>query len=578
MSDIINIKNYTDALRNTGYRNAESAIAEIVDNSLEAEANDILIICTQDSSSGKRRSINEIAILDNGIGMDIETLSSSLVIGESSRRARKGMGRFGVGLPQASLHVCPRVEVYSWQKDGEINMVYLDISEIKAGDQSSVILKKSVKVPTIYKRFFKKYVQNDIEMDFSKSGTLVVWKNCDRLKPKTVAPLFERFKRLLGRKFRYFVNNEKHNIGLTVANSNAYDEILKPNDPLCLMKDNLVLGDVKNPDKILSNGEPIFELWDNGDVCGVVEKDVPYYNSKDELKKSKIQIKFSIAKEEYQKAGGSSEIGKFLKDNVGVSIIRANREIDFGKFDFFSEVNKPTHRWWGCEVIFGPELDEVFGVANNKQQVELYELNKDEYSEEEVQPVWFMLNDLISKEINNMINFLAARAKGSRTKKKELVTEEQIVKQVEEGNTKESASQHYKNITEKEELLKLGKEKLIDGGIPDPSEDDIENALSVPVKLAYKDLGDNSTFIDIDGKMGNTWLTINTGSVFYRELYSKIEDEDHSVKKAFNLILMAFAKAEDESFNDKNLYESFKDVREQWGIKLRKYLRTDYKA
>ena len=41
---------------------------------------------------------------------------------------------------------------------------------------------------------------------------------------------------------------------------------------------------------------------------------------------------------------------------------------------------------------------------------------------------------------------------------------------------------------------------------------------------------------------------------------------------------MAFARAEDESFLNKKLYEAFTDVREDWGKKLRKYLQSDYQA
>ena len=118
------------------------------------------------------------------------------------------MGRFGVGLPQASLHVCPRVEVYSW-RDGNVNKVYLDINEIKSGIQQDVAIENNVELPAAYKKYISNHNFIDEVMDFSKSGTLVVWKKCDRLQPKTIAPLFERFKFLLGRKFRYFVHNRK---------------------------------------------------------------------------------------------------------------------------------------------------------------------------------------------------------------------------------------------------------------------------------------------------------------------------------------------------------------------------------
>ena len=41
---IVDIKNMGDALRNTGYKNIESATAEIVDNSVDAQASNVFII------------------------------------------------------------------------------------------------------------------------------------------------------------------------------------------------------------------------------------------------------------------------------------------------------------------------------------------------------------------------------------------------------------------------------------------------------------------------------------------------------------------------------------------------------
>ena len=45
---IVDIQNMGDALRNTGYKNIESAVAEIVDNSVEANAKDVFVIMSED--------------------------------------------------------------------------------------------------------------------------------------------------------------------------------------------------------------------------------------------------------------------------------------------------------------------------------------------------------------------------------------------------------------------------------------------------------------------------------------------------------------------------------------------------
>lgn len=138
-ASIVDIQNMGDALRNTGYKNIESAVAEIIDNSVEANAKNIFLILREGIATSGRKVVTEIGFLDNGDGMSLNVLGSCLGIGASTRKARKGMGRFGVGLPQASLYACPEIEVYSWQTGVEnAHKVYLDINKIKDGEQKEI--------------------------------------------------------------------------------------------------------------------------------------------------------------------------------------------------------------------------------------------------------------------------------------------------------------------------------------------------------------------------------------------------------------------------------------------------------
>ena len=71
--DIINIKDYGEALRNSGYKDIESAMAEIVDNSIQAEAkNTFVIIKDRVPAWGKKSQVYEVAFLDDGTGMSPE--------------------------------------------------------------------------------------------------------------------------------------------------------------------------------------------------------------------------------------------------------------------------------------------------------------------------------------------------------------------------------------------------------------------------------------------------------------------------------------------------------------------------
>ena len=60
--DIFVIKTMGDALRNTGYKNIECAMAEIIDNSVQADAQNILIIVSEEYNPRTgRNNISEIA-------------------------------------------------------------------------------------------------------------------------------------------------------------------------------------------------------------------------------------------------------------------------------------------------------------------------------------------------------------------------------------------------------------------------------------------------------------------------------------------------------------------------------------
>ncbi|UYG95328.1 ATP-binding protein [Cytobacillus firmus] len=80
-------------LRTIGY-NANTAIADLVDNSLDARAVKIHIYFAYGESDGV------ITISDNGSGMDEEMLQTAMNIGSKDPRAKRGaneLGRFGMG-------------------------------------------------------------------------------------------------------------------------------------------------------------------------------------------------------------------------------------------------------------------------------------------------------------------------------------------------------------------------------------------------------------------------------------------------------------------------------------------------
>ena len=565
-ASIVDIKNLGDALRSSGYKDIESAVSEIIDNSVEAEAKDVFVILKDEvnSTSGKK-NITEIGFLDNGIGMNAEILGKCLGLGVSTRQARKGMGRFGVGLPQASLYACPEVYVYSWQ-DGIENAkyVYLNINHVKSGDQTEIPDPMSCQIPETYKDYisWKDLVE---QYDFTKHGTLVVWKNCDRVNPKTISALKSRLEFSIGQKFRYFIHNKKCSIKIFSASDKNNFTTVFPNDPLFLMNDNYALGNPDKPKELFERGkgenlEPIFEPYTTDiDNSGEVNVSVKYYDKNGELKNSPVKIRFSIVKSSFYdksaiEAGGKQPgdypIGKYAKRLEGISIVRAGREIDFGQFDFYENINKPTDRWWGCEILFNPELDEVFGVSNNKQHVELR--NQKDEGDAEIEPIWDLLASTIRGTIGKMRSRNEEKREGTKTvaEKRENLTTKIIdtVEQDSDDNSK-NETEKIKNTLSQETLEAKGKEALEGLGIQSPSVEQIHQFLNSYVYFNYttKNKSKDDAAFDCSRDCGNLIITINMAHKFYTEFLEKIYENDECSKVSFELFLAAFYSAVDKT-------------------------------
>ncbi|MCY8707577.1 ATP-binding protein [Bacillus inaquosorum] len=95
------------SLRNIGY-NAQTAIADIIDNSLDANSTDVHITFEYNSGNGY------ILIYDNGIGMTDEELQVAMTIGSKDprlERKERELGRFGMGLKTAAFSLGKRLSV-----------------------------------------------------------------------------------------------------------------------------------------------------------------------------------------------------------------------------------------------------------------------------------------------------------------------------------------------------------------------------------------------------------------------------------------------------------------------------------
>ena len=377
---IINTGMTVEAMRDSGYKSTTHALAEIIDNAMEADADAIEVFgVSRPHPDTGRITLDELAVLDNGKGMDETTLRRSLRYGDGTRQSRQGIGRFGVGLPNSSLSQATRVDIWSWQS-GPTNALhtYLSIDDVQNG--ATEIPKPTLKpLPEIY--------STSGISPLGDSGTLVVWNDLDRVEWKRASTVFKHTEILLGRIYRRFLaqpnqrlhkkyQNEAKQIGsqrqitlIPVVEDNEVEVLqddivyVRPNDPLYLMSGTSCPED-------FGTGPMFTELDTSPFVIPVTFRGETH----------QVRVRASYAKphvrdsahpdaswpEEYARGdAGHAPWGKHADSNMGVSMIRAHRELELDSS--WVSGDDPRERWWTIEVDFPTSLDEVFGVTNNKQ-------------------------------------------------------------------------------------------------------------------------------------------------------------------------------------------------------------------
>jgi|ERR1017187_700006 signal transduction histidine kinase len=100
-------KGAAQGMQRIGY-SLEEAIADLVDNSIDARASKILIRFFRNETS-----ITQVAIVDNGKGMNESALHNAMQYGVQTKHTQADLGKYGIGLKTASFSQCQSLSVFS---------------------------------------------------------------------------------------------------------------------------------------------------------------------------------------------------------------------------------------------------------------------------------------------------------------------------------------------------------------------------------------------------------------------------------------------------------------------------------
>ena len=372
------------AMRDSRYRHPALAVAELIDNSIDARSSRVDILIREHHVRLNQRNrwrVAQLAAIDNGHGMSADTLVQALRFGgRQPSQSVQQIGKYGMGLPTASVSQCRRLDVWTWDNGiDDCCHSYIDIEEIEAGTQQEVPEPDSCPVPTQWLDMVSSETLNP------EHGTLVVWSEPDRIVAQS-RTIFDQVEEEVGRIYRRYLYEDELTIRMGSFRQGEsgpqIDRVVRPNDPLYLMEDT-------------STPEP----W------GTTPMFKPFTTKEFTLdvdgREESVEVVYSIVKQEAlgERKGvlpGNTNYGKHARKNMGISVVRENREILLEHF-FNTEGgggSLPQNRWWGCEVRFGSGCDDLFGVDHNKQMVSYFSRAVRDTSEGEGESRQQTLDDL----------------------------------------------------------------------------------------------------------------------------------------------------------------------------------------
>lgn len=162
-----------NSMRSMGYT-FESAVADIIDNSISAGAHNIQVVFPTDPAECN------VAICDDGCGMSTDELFEAMKYGTNRHGAERednDLGRFGLGLKSASFSQCRLLTVIS-KKDNILSACMWDLDYIDSHPEEGWSLA----------RYSDKEIQELKHvswLDDRKSGTVVVWEKFDFIEKAT---------------------------------------------------------------------------------------------------------------------------------------------------------------------------------------------------------------------------------------------------------------------------------------------------------------------------------------------------------------------------------------------------------
>jgi len=529
---------FVRGIRDIGYRSTATAIDELIDNSDQADATMIQIAFAFAAKSDAKPSA--LAVLDNGHGMDPAMIRMAVTWGGTHREGdRSGFGRYGYGLPSASISQGKKFSVYSrTEPGGTFYAVTIDVTELGKGKYN---VGNRVIVPAAERAELPAWVVAEAKHSFGKDlaqlKTVVIIDELDRLTWKTATALERNLLEHFGVVYRNYLGATNILVNRTQV---------EPVDPL-----------------FLTDGARFYDLDDDR----AESLDPLLFDVKDPERREvvgSVKVRYAYMPPTFQRADKSKERGKMnkrfeiMKEHNGIIVLRNGRQIDvvtrcpWTTFTIYD-------RNWGVEVDFPPTLDEEFSITTSKQQVVLsdriWELMRE-------QGVWKAIQGL-RKRFDEDSAKQRARLKVDKNAKR---MSEQAMEEAEPYKTRKAAETDERVKQAAEGLDKEAKRRATESHVPEDivREQLITETQTRPYKVEEA-RHPGAPFFWLEQRGGQKVLVLNSAHRFYVDVYAA-QESNPRLQAALEVVLFVIGDAELDATPDRQLF--YKIERNLWSTQL----------
>jgi hypothetical protein len=532
---------FVRGIRDIGYKHTGTALDELIDNAIQAEAEKVHVVFGFEGDSEKKP--DRLAVIDDGHGMDDLMIRLAVLWGGTHRENdRTGFGRYGYGLPSASVSQGRKFTVYSKPADGKWHSVTIDLDDIKDGKYTNK--EGRIVVPAATSATLPGWLEDHVAKHFGPDGldhgTVVEIGKVDRLTWKTATSLERNLLEHFGITYRNFLREVE--IGVN-------GKRVEPCDPLFLTP-GFRFYDVDG-DRAVALPPLSIEVKDDAGAVHLVKARFahmhPSFQLKDKMSpkrgKGNLNPRFAV-----------------MKEHNGIIVLRNGRQIDVLTSGCPWTVFMNNDRNWGVEIDFPAGLDEQFSITTSKQQIRLSER------------MWDILKEAgVFAAIGEMRSILNRQRAEVSTSKDEDPTKkrasEAAMEEAIKYKTRKPGGDPIQRVSESEDEFKREVERRArEAGIePGKVEPELRaEVMGAPYRLKTETMP-GAPFFRMVQMGGQKVLYLNKAHRFYTDVYAG-EKSNPSVRAALEVLLFVIGDSELDSSGERQLF--YQTERAEWSNRL----------